>query len=174
MKKQNGYVFFAANQGGHFAQLLALSPLFDDFSSIIVTDNLSADKSIKALQGVSSIEYVRSSALRRDELAKMKQKKRSRLSGLPTYWRQFKECRRIWKKYHPKVVVTTGSNIAVPLCVLSKLYQAKFVFIETRAKVYTKSLSGKLVGRFADKVIVQWPEMLDVYGKKAEYYGTLV
>ena len=174
MKRQNNIVLFAANQGGHFAQLMALNPLFGNFKSVIVTDNLSADKSIKALEGAYAIEYVKSSALRREELAKMTQKKRSRLSGLPTYWRQFKECRRIWKEYYPKVVVTTGSNIAVPLCFLAKAHHAKFVFIETRAKVYSKSLSGKIVGGLADKVIVQWPEMLDIYGKKAEYYGTLV
>ena len=174
MKKQNNIVFFAANQGGHFAQLLALNPLFSSFKSVIVTDNLSADKSIKALEGAFRIEYVRSSALRRKKLAKMKQKKSSRLSGLLTYWRQFNECRKIWKEYRPKLVVTTGSNIAVPLCLLAKLHRAKFVFIETRAKVYSKSLSGKIVGGFADKVIVQWPEMLGVHGKRAEYYGTLV
>lgn len=172
--KQTGYVFFAANQGGHFAQLMALSPLFEDFNSVVVTDNLNADRTIKALEKAYEIEYIESSALRRQELAKKKSKKRSRLTGIPTYWRQFIECRKIWKKYNPTIVVTTGSNIAVPLCFLAKVHRAKFVFIETRAKVYTKSLSGKIVGRFADKIIVQWPEMLDVYGSKAEYYGTLV
>lgn len=30
------------------------------------------------------------------------------------------------------------------------------------------------MGRLADKVIVQWPEMVDVYNGKADYYGTLV
>lgn len=41
-------------------------------------------------------------------------------------------------------------------------------------KVYNKTISGKIVERFADKVIVQWPEMVDVYKGHAEYYGTLV
>lgn len=51
---------------------------------------------------------------------------------------------------------------------------AKFVYIETRAKVYNKTISGKIVERFADKIIVQWPEMVEVYMGRAEYYGTLV
>ena len=68
----------------------------------------------------------------------------------------------------------TGSNIAVPLCFIAKFHGSHFVYIETRAKVYNKTISGKIVERFADKVIVQWPEMVDVYKGHAEYYGTLV
>ena len=48
------------------------------------------------------------------------------------------------------------------------------VYIETRAKVYNKTITGKLIGWICDKIIVQWPEMVDVYKGKAEYYGTLV
>ena len=33
---------------------------------------------------------------------------------------------------------------------------------------------GNLVEHLADKIIVQWPEMVDVYKGRAEYYGTLV
>ena len=40
--------------------------------------------------------------------------------------------------------------------------------------MYSKTISGKLIGGISDKVIVQWPEMVDVYKGKAEYYGTLV
>lgn len=72
------------------------------------------------------------------------------------------------------MIVSTGSNIAVPLCFIAKLYGTRFVYIETRAKVYSKTISGKIVERFADKIIVQWPEMVNVYKGKAEYFGTLV
>ena len=71
-------------------------------------------------------------------------------------------------------VMRYGSNIAVPLCFIAKFHGSHFVYIETRAKVYNKTISGKIVERFADKVIVQWPEMVDVYKGHAEYYGTLV
>ena len=108
------------------------------------------------------------------ELTKDKDRKLTHASYLSAYWKLFKQCHAIWKKYRPKVIISTGSNIAVPLCFIAKFHGSHFVYIETRAKVYNKTISGKIVERFADKVIVQWPEMVDVYKGHAEYYGTLV
>lgn len=173
-RKLNNIVFFASNEGGHFAQLMALHDLFDKYETVIVTDNERANKGIPALMNVKAIEFAMSFANRREKLKKRREKNMTHSSYLPAYWRLFKECYMIWKKYRPKVIVSTGSNIAVPFCFIAKIYGSKFVYIESRAKVYSKNLSGKIVEPFADKIIVQWPEMVDVYGGKAEYYGTLV
>lgn len=172
--KLNNIIFFASNEGGHFAQLTALHNLFEKYKSVIVTDNKRANKDILALKNVMAIEFAMAFADKREELTKDKTKKLTHASYLSAYWDLFKQCHTIWKKYRPKVIISTGSNIAVPLCFISKLHGSKFVYIETRAKVYTKTISGKIVERFADKVIVQWPEMMDVYKGRAEYYGTLV
>ena len=174
MKKLNDVVFFASNEGGHFAQLMALHPLFDKYKSVIVTDNGRADRSIAALKNVYAIEFAMAFADYRLKLTDRKAKNMTHMSYLPAYRNLFKECNQIWKKYRPKVIVSTGSNIAVPLCLIAKLHGARFVYIETRAKVYSKTISGRLIGGLSDKVIVQWPEMVDVYKGKAEYYGTLV
>ena len=172
--KLNQIVFFASNDGGHFAQLMALSNLFSKYDSIIVTDNKRANKDIPALQNVKAIEFAMAFADRREELTKEKHKKLTHASYLSAYWDLFKQCNAIWKKYRPKVIISTGSNIAVPLCFIAKLHGLHFVYIETRAKVYNKTISGKIVEHFADKIIVQWPEMVEVYKGKAEYWGTLV
>lgn len=84
----------------------------------------------------------------------------------------FVQCIRIVHKYKPAVIISTGSYIAVPLFWWGKLYGAKLIFIESNAMVYSKTVTGKLVGWMSDKVIVQWPEMLKVY-PKAEYWGVL-
>jgi UDP-N-acetylglucosamine:LPS N-acetylglucosamine transferase len=76
-------------------------------------------------------------------------------------------------KYKPTVIISTGSNIAVPLFIIGKMKGCKLIFIETRAKVYSKSVTGKLIGRLANEMFVQWPEMLKLY-PKAKYCGTLV
>lgn len=165
---------FASNEGGHFAQLMALKELFDKYDSVVLTDNERANFNIPALKNVRAIEFAMSFANKRKQLTKNKGKKMTHASYLGAYFGLFRECNAAFKKYRPKVIISTGSNIAVPLCFIAKLAGAKFVFIETRAKVYSKTISGKIVGRFADKVIVQWPEMMDVYKGRAEYYGTLV
>lgn len=174
MSKLNDIVMFASNEGGHFSQLMALHELFDKYDAVVVTDNKRANKSIPALKNVRAIEFAMSFARRREVLKERGEKNMTHASYLPAYWGLFKECNAIWKKYHPKVIISTGSNIAVPLAIIAKLHGSRFVYIETRAKVYNKTISGKLIGGISDKVIVQWPEMVDVYKGKAEYFGTLV
>ena len=168
--KLNNTVMFVCNQGGHFSAMLGLSELFSHYSSILVTDNAKVNKNLKELKDLMAIEYPMSMANIRKKLSK-----RSFYCEYFMAWlRMFKDCYKIWEKYRPKVIITTGSNIAVPFALIAKLKGSKFIFIETRAKVYSKTMTGRIVGRIVDKVIVQWPEMVDVYRGKADYYGTLV
>lgn len=174
MGKLNNIVMFASNEGGHFAQMLALSELYHKYDTVILTDNKRADRSIPALKDVKAIEFAMSFANKREELTKNKDKNMTHASYLSSYWGLTKECWAACKKYRPKVIISTGSNIAVPLCFIAKIIGSKFVYVETRAKVFNKTISGKIVDHFADKIIVQWPEMVDVYKGRAEYYGTLI
>ena len=170
MSKLNNTVMFACNQGGHFSQMMALNTLFGKYNSVLVTDNIHATKeNTTALNDIDTIEYAMAMA----EGRKNAENKTSRLQSLLDYFRLFIECRKIWKKHKPIVVVTTGSNIAVGLFWYAKLKGSKLIFIETRAKVYSKTITGKLVGWLSDKVFVQWPEMKKVY-PQAEFCGTLV
>lgn len=170
-RKLNNFVFFACNQGGHFSQMMALNDLFGRYNSVLVTDNIRASKNMPALANVGSIEIVEGESVQRN---KMKDSDTgSRLSFLSSYIRLFFSCRKIWKEYRPKVIVSTGSNIAVPLFLIGKLHGSKIIFIETRAKVYARSMTGILVRRISDQIFVQWPEMLKLY-PEAKYCGTLV
>ncbi len=172
--KLNNTVMFVCNQGGHFSQMLGLSELFSEYESVLVTDNVRANKKIEELKDLIEIEYPMAMAERRKELSKKNKATSSRWDYFAAYIKMFKECDKIWNKYSPKVIITTGSNIAVPFAIIAKIKGSKFVFIETRAKVFSKTITGKIVEHLADKIIVQWPEMVDVYKGKAQYYGTLV
>lgn len=173
MRKLNNTVMFACNQGGHFSQMMALKELFGQYDSVLVTDNIHAqiDKT-PSLASIGHIEYAMSIAKKRNE-GKQTKTKKSRLKSCRSYINLFVECRNIWNKYRPAVIITTGSNIAVGLFLYGKIKGSKLIFIETRAKVYSKTITGKIVGRIADKIYVQWPEMKNIY-PNAEYYGTLV
>ena len=171
MGKLNNIVFFACNQGGHFSQMMALNDLFGRYNSVLVTDNIRASKNMPALANVGSIEIIEGESVQRN---KMKDSDTgSRLSFWSSYIRLFFSCRKIWKEYRPKVIVSTGCNIAVPLFLIGKLHGSKIIFIETRAKVYARSMTGFLVRRISDQIFVQWPEMLKLY-PEANYCGTLV
>lgn len=75
-------------------------------------------------------------------------------------------------KEKPHVVVTTGAEIVIPLCYLSKiLVQAKIIFIETFARITSPSFTGRIIYPIADLFVVQWPELLKFYSAKAKYVG---
>ena len=174
MSKLNNIVMFACNQGGHFSQMMALNELFGKYDSVLVTDNVHATKEkTPALKKIGTVEYAMSMARKRKELKEKGKKEKNRLQSLRSYILLFNECRRIWNKYRPSVIVTTGSNIAVGLFLYGWIRGSRLIFIETRAKVYSKTITGKIVGKIADKIFVQWPEMKAVY-PNAEYCGTLV
>lgn len=174
MAKLSNTVMFACNQGGHFSQMMALKELFGKYETVLVTDNVHASKEkTPALKEIGAVEHPMGMAIKRNELSKESSKERSRWQSLSGYIALILECRQLWKKYRPAVIVSTGSNIAVGLFLYGKLKGSKLIFIETRAKVYGKTMTGKIVGKVADKVFVQWPEMKKIY-PNAEYLGTLV
>ena len=171
MSKLNNIVMFACNQGGHFSQMMALSELFGKYDSVLVTDNVRAKKDMPALKDIDNIVVMKGESSRRKEVKK--EENANRWSFLDVYIQMLFESRKIWKQYRPKVIISTGSNIAVPLFLIGKLHGSKIIFIETRAKVYARSMTGILVRKLADRIFVQWPEMLKLY-PEAIYCGTLV
>ena len=171
MSKLNNIVMFACNQGGHFSQMMALSELFGKYDSVLVTDNVRATKDMSALKYIDNIVVMKGESSRRKDVKK--EENANRWSFLDVYIQMLFESRKIWKHYRPKVIISTGSNIAVPLFLIGKLHGSKIIFIETRAKVYARSMTGILVRKLADRIFVQWPEMLKLY-PEAIYCGTLV
>ena len=171
MSKLNNIVMFACNQGGHFSQMMALNELFGKYDSVLVTDNVRATKEMPALKYIDNIVVMKGESSRRKDVKK--EENANRWSFLDVYIQMLFESRKIWKQYRPKVIISTGSNIAVPLFLIGKLHGSKIIFIETRAKVYARSMTGILVRKLADRIFVQWPEMLKLY-PEAIYCGTLV
>lgn len=70
-------------------------------------------------------------------------------------------------RQRPSLVVTTGAGIVVPYCILARLLGAEVIFIETAAHVTEPSSSGRVLGRVAQEVVVQWAEMAAVYPRAA-------
>ena len=77
--------------------------------------------------------------------------------------------RTIWRslgivlRQRPRVVVTSGSGIVVPFCLLARATGARVVFVETSARIRGASSSGRVLSRVAHHVIAQWSDMQSVY-----------
>ena len=63
----------------------------------------------------------------------------------------------------PAAVLTAGANVAVAYCLGARARGARIVFVETMARVDTPTVSGRVLSRVADHVLVQWPQMREVY-----------
>ena len=73
----------------------------------------------------------------------------------------------------PLLVVSTGADVAVPICILARLLGARLVFIETAGEL-APTLAGRLVYPFADLFIVQWPDKLQAFPKAVLAHGPLL
>ena len=156
MKKK---VLFISSTGGHLNELLQLAPLFDKYEYNIITEK---DKSNEGL----------------------KDKYENKVYFLPygtrskifTYiFKYFYLCIKTiyyYFKLRPKVIITTGTHTAGPMCYLGKLFESKIIYIETFANKNKKTATGKLIYPIADLFIVQWEEMLKIY-PKAVYGGSI-
>ena len=156
MKKK---VLFISSTGGHLNELMQLSPLFGKYDYYIITEKDKVNESLK-------------------------QKYEGKLYFLP-YGTRTKLFTYIFKylylclktiylyiKIRPKVIVTTGTHTAGPMCYLGKIFGSKIIYIETFANRNRKTATGKLIYPIADLFIVQWEEMLELY-PKAVYGGVI-
>ena len=84
-------------------------------------------------------------------------------------WLAFK----ILRAERPTVVVSTGAGVGVPFLVLGRLMGIRTVYIESITRSEELSLTGRLVYRFVDRFLVQWPDLADRYAR-AEFRGQVL
>lgn len=152
-------VLFISSTGGHLNELMQLSPLFEKYESYIITEKDKANENLKQIYG--------------DKLYFLPYGTRAKLFiyifkylylCIKTIYYYF--------KIRPKVIVTTGTHTAGPICILGKLFGSKIIYIETFANTNKKTATGRLIYPIADLFIVQWEEMLKIY-PKAVYGGSI-
>ena len=138
-------ICFISSSGGHLEQLQMLQPIMKTDSFIITEKIDSID--------VKDNNYYLQQINRREILVIIK-----------IILNAFKSLM-IFVKEKPDIVICTGALSTIPFCIISKIFNAKLIYIESYAKVETGSLTGKLMYRIADKFYVQWREMLNVFPK---------
>lgn len=150
-------VMFICNEGGHYDQMMALRELFPCYDSVLVTDNPKVDS-------LAGIEIYKARQLKKKSFF------RKRVARIFTLGEAIK----IYRRFRPDIMVSTGANLAIPLFFIGWLHGCKLIYIESRARVYSRSLTGKVIAGICDKIYVQWKEQLPLYKGKAEYFGTLI
>ena len=77
-------------------------------------------------------------------------------------------------KKRPKIIISTGADVTVSTLILGKLFfRCKVIFIESAGDL-KPTLTGRLVYKFSDIFIVQWPEKLKFFPKAILSEGILL
>ncbi len=74
----------------------------------------------------------------------------------------------------PCVVISTGSEIAIPVLLAAWLVRIPTVFIESCTRIRMPTFTGKTVYPFVTLFLTQSEELRKAYGGKATYEGGLV
>lgn len=149
-------VMFICSGGGHLQELMQLQKLFVTNDSIIAIEKQPFPPNIE-----SEVIY----------LPKGTRKKLLQYIFIFA-WLCMKSFY-YFLKYKPDVIITTGAHTAVPMCYLAYLFKKRIIFIESVARVHTKSLSGKIIEKKCTHILVQWESMLKLY-PSATYIGQIL
>lgn len=78
--------------------------------------------------------------------------------------------------HNPDLVLCNGPGTCIPVCFVAFIMRCLcisnnvIIFVESVCRVWSLSLTGKILHFFADEILVQWPELVSKCSK-AKYLG---
>ena len=155
-------IYLVSSPGGHLTETLSMMEVFEGCDVTVITLDFPNMKGV-VLEGIQSLHRIK---LLFGYSIKF---------GLPlTMLKSFFEVFWLFVKKRPHLIVSTGSEIALPAFLMGKfLFRSKVVYMECFTRTETLSGTGKVVYHFADLFLVQWPELAAKY-EKASYQGRLI
>lgn len=145
-------ICLAASAGGHLTELLQLEESWKGDEYFFVSD-----ERLNAIQ-----------LSKRDRVYFVSCPRRNPLKLLVNFVQSF----RIFLKEKPQVVISTGADTAIPICLIAKLFGKKIIFFESFCRIHSPSLSGKIMYPLTKEFFVQWKENLEFF-PKAKYAGSV-
>ncbi|WBU38834.1 UDP-N-acetylglucosamine--LPS N-acetylglucosamine transferase [Homoserinibacter sp. YIM 151385] len=137
-------VLIVCSSGGHLTQALALRPWWGAHERRWVTFPVEDARSRLAEEDVVECHY-------------------PTVRNLPNLIRNVGLARRVLREFRPDIVLSTGAAIALPFFAQARRHGAATVYIEPVDRIARPSLSGRLTYPFADRFLVQWPQLREHY-----------
>lgn len=91
-----------------------------------------------------------------------------------SYLRVFPKILRILRQESPEVILSTGSQVAIPFFLAARVLGIHTIFVESVCRTETLSVTGRITYYLADEFYVQWPELAEKLGSKAQYAGAIL
>lgn len=150
-------VLFISSTGGHLSEMMMLNDLFKKYDYHIITEKTKTTKDLKKKYN-KKLNYL----IYGTKDHKLTYPFKLLINCFISLF--------LYIKIRPDFIVTTGAHTAGPMCCIGKIFGSKIIYIETFANIYTKTITGRLIYKFADLFIVQWESLLELY-PKATYGG---
>ena len=142
------------SHGGHLTETLQILDAFQGHEIFFATYHSAREDEVRLIARAFFIENIGTSLLRMLKAS---------------FWALYI----LWKE-RPQVIVSLGSEIAIPFFYLAKLFRIKTIFIESWCRVENLSKTGRLVYPVADQFWVQWHQLLKACGPKARFQGAIL
>lgn len=170
--------------GGHTTEMLALTKELDKkrytprIYVLAATDTTSEPK-VLALEGETTGATSNYQIIR---IGRSRHVGQSYVSSVFTTLRSILQCFPLVYGQRPDLILCNGPGTCVPICLVAFVLKVffintacKMVFIESYCRVKTISLSGKILLRFVDSFVVQWPLLVQTANTpKTHYFGRLL
>ncbi len=142
-----------SSSGGHLEQIKQLREVKEQYNYFYVVTRT------KATEAMKEKRYIVSDLVRTNKLIALIRMIKMMIEQLI-----------IFIKEKPDVIITTGAAVAIPMCLIGRVFRKKVIYIESFARINTPNKTGKFIYRFADLFIIQWEE-LEKHYPKAVYGG---
>lgn len=154
IKRKNIKVCLTSSAGGHFMQLKQLFKMTQKYNTFILTEKNEISKGCEKKYKMKFL---------------MQQERKNITFIFEFIYNLLKNLGTIFIN-NPDVIISTGAGATAFSCLFTKIFGGKVIYIESFAKVNSKTITGKIVYSFADEFYVQWEEMKKLY-PKAHYEG---
>ena len=135
----------ACSAGGHLSEMLQLKEFYGKREHFFITFRRKDSESLAEKEKVFFVELPG-----RNPIAT---------------FRGFLHSLKILRKEKPDLIVSTGADVGLVVCLAGKILGKKVVFIESFCRPIKPGLSGRIAYLFADLFIYQWKELEQFYPK---------
>ena len=149
MKKK---ICLACSAGGHLSEMLQLKEFYSKYDHFFVTFKRADSESLAQKEKVLFVELPA----------------RNPVATIKCFFQSIS----ILRKEKPDLIVSTGADAGLVVCVAAKLLGKKIVFIESFCRPLKPGISGRIAYMFADLFIYQWKE-LEKYYPRGIYGGSI-
>lgn len=152
--------------GGHLTEMSMLASAFRSHDAFLVTYK---EKFVNIPKNINKTYFIKNIMVNHVDSNRLFKLILFAIQGLILIFNELY----ILVREKPNIIVSTGSEIAIPICYIGKLFRMKIIFIESLCRIEDLSFTGKMVAPISDSFFVQWENLLNKH-HLAEYRGNLI